>query len=428
MIIPKLHAVLIAQLFLTLCFSISAFTSPNQHCEKNNVYFIFVKNVEGFNSTDPCRLTDQELSPEMLNILNSIGKLNQKLADFLNLTVDELLDYGYGHSKVSVVFEANAFGPIASSARKYNGIKIGTFPDWTGKDFNESVYVHELTHYVALTASPKLAAIIPELNETSLFSETFADAAALAITGLVFSQSSEMPKCLGKLRYIADLQSYNYPTGYFDVFFGARRMGKCCEYLETEMPNDRHVKSVCSTHRQYFSSGMPSFSRQTFNPDHFIEKPDQYDRHQIGIPINAFLNELSKELGKDLKALFSMPLLATSAVGPKHTFICVIKETPNYPVTVQASSFLDVFKEIRKSLSPKERLLFDKQWEKHQMSKGMKIAEFDLQGSARAKAIKAFKQNFKNEIGPFIRSHPCIGFVGNPSYKNGICKITCNEI
>ena len=349
-------------------------------------------NLDGF-YPNLCLRDDSILPKHIVKALTQIKKLNQKVAGFFGLTAEELFTVEKGRVLgIDLRFIASEVGNLRSYAiesfhvdlgttdwNRYT-IALGVFPDWKHYEgFGAGTYIHELSHVLVRRTSMHLPKILSIFGTTgNLFDETHADTLALALEGREFFRSPGLPECMDRVRFFADLQSYNYPLSYFDNDFFGRRLVKCCQHLTKHNSNDEHVRMACGKVSEENAGGFPEFRRKLFDPLLYVADPDGFDTHQIGIPINSFIAELSDTTGQSISSFFPRALDLASK-SKKRRFFCSLPNPISkvHPIEVSVYSYLDILKEIKNLMPNDQKIHFDNLWQKHALEKAVTLAKYD---------------------------------------------------
>jgi len=245
---------------------------------------------------------------------------------------------------------------------------------------NSSVYVHELGHFLlgngVQTALPNSLKL---LARNGMFNELLCDAFALAVTGRVFSQEPGIPACAANTRIVTRGQSYRAQRGYFDVNFGNRRIEACCNHIRKKSEGGDFYTYVCEGLRREHSFYFPKFDRSPLVPTEYamFSKP-MVDIHQVGLPINSFLVELSERIDRSVLELVLDAARTISEKDLMREMTCSLANgfVSNSPVRHSYASIPAFFSHMRKQLSNDlEREAFDSLALKHTLATGFKIAD-----------------------------------------------------
>jgi hypothetical protein len=230
--------------------------------------------------------------------------------------------------------------------------------------------LHELGHFLAGSNNAKLPSILKDLDDSILFSESFADLLALTIHGNVISPSEQNPTCLDRLRYISSFQSYNYPQEYFQSFSEAR-IRKCCESLVRNSQEDQII-NFCKAASEFFDAEI-TFST-TFDPN----VTQDIDDHQIGIPVLSFLTSFAQKTNQPLKNIFEKMFFPESGFSSEK-YVC------NSEI-ISIHTGRTLLKDFRQTLNQTDSAIFDKLFEKHAIEKGLVFAQKDVMNNVMDKA------------------------------------------
>jgi hypothetical protein len=331
---------------------------------------------------DLCNLPRAKISPAAWNALVRATELNAEVASALGFSLKELLPDG-----LQLRLYPNDDGLLGSYASGTT-LTMGVFSDWPASaadldhTINDGVYIHELGHTISLGRS-KLPAAAHEMARAGdlLFVETFADTLAMSLrNGQIVTPSPEIPKCLAEFRRISESQSYRVQSGYFDQNFEMNRIRQCClKHPGTgwELPR---IARLCE--RAGVSSSTPPL-KPTYNraPINF-ELSESYaftafDSHQIGIPLNSFLLELSRRISKPMLELYFGALKELDSDQERRTYLCLPVSAKNLiaPWTTRKFTPEQVLTKIRLKLTLGEQAIFDELVERHGLAKFVSEAQ-----------------------------------------------------
>ncbi len=362
----------------------------------------------GLGGQNYCLKTGPELTPAYTAAVRQYGAINLKVAAYLG--ADPAALFGVGLPTGIIRTAAGVLESIFSRAT--GGVYVAVYQDWNGQELNESVYVHELGH--ALSAGPSTAVpqVLHDLNTTTLLVETFADFLALNLTGRIFSESKEIPACLGRGRIVGKYQTYGFPRDFFENNYARRKIISCCKLLKDHPSwSDPDSDSLCGLLK---GVQEPPLDRQTvFDPQDYVSKRSEFDAHQVGIPVNSFLRVLDKELGINVKEAFFQALRDTTQQDSYKCDLAAEDGAPALTTTVQVTSFEYVLQTLRNEVAADKKEGFEKAWAKHQIDKALVMARFDAESDAAPlKASIAFRDDSR-----------CARF-----QNFGTCRPTCKRI
>lgn len=369
-------------------------SGPNPLCRRAFVGAFEVEGLERFpDGTDYCRVAEQDLPPPIREALTAVAARDAQVAAFFHLSVQELFTL-----PLRIALRGDPTGPLASSASPVRRPRTGivplsslvtmtVFPDWPAgivdstKVLSPGIYLHELGHVISYNRDNRLPTVIHELASTDLFTESFADTLALAGAGTLFDAVT-LPTCLRAARIVTDHDSYDEPYGAFDLLESRRRVVACCDEPANAADPDARVRGACDFMRRALRREypvVPAFDASALDPATAYAIPPRashipLDPHQIGIPLNSFLLELSRETGRGLEDLYLSALLDFSLEKPG----VPDPGTRNFAAlghTLHAHRLRDVFRVVRASLLPRDVAVFDRLWKKHGLEKAMRLAD-----------------------------------------------------
>lgn len=242
-----------------------------------------------------CHASTQEkdLPVPVKSFLDYLLSLNTKVAGVFSSDLKTVFGSGF-----NLIVFGSRYGALSSAFASNGTLLWGVYPNWNFGDELESIYIHELGHFLS---TPELATglspILKSLMQNPLFMETFADTLAIKLSGHVFGDVA-VKRC--EPRRVLEHQGYGYSRGYFDTSYVLRSVAACCKKLDHMKLDDPLGSNLCRSLKEDQELAK-MFSRETlgkfdqsdltqenfFNPD----KPP-IDAHQIGLPINSWLLNL----------------------------------------------------------------------------------------------------------------------------------------
>lgn len=428
-------AVVATCLLTCLLATLPAAAAPpatNPYCRAHHLRSFVVDGVDSHpEPVDYCALPEESAPDAVRAALRQVVSLHREVAAAFGVAPAALFGNG-----LAIKLSGGAFGPVASYASSTR-ITQGVFPDWprgepAARPLNEAIYLHELGHVISKDASNGLPDAIHALAQTLLFEETFADSVALAVAGRVISATPALPSCLVDLRIISGTQSYGAQAGYFDTHFSARRMWKCCDLLRSDAYRAPHSADFCGQLEEMEArSSLPRFDRGKFDPRTLHDANREWDPHQIGLPLNSFLQALAKGTGRTLPEFYFPLFRDLPRLVAKTRYTCSAPKLGNDvpPREIDVHTFADVFQALRASLNGAEQGLFDRLWAKHRMDLGMLLSETDTLAAAALEARADWLTHMlRNDRPGLSRSHACLESFQAPSSvdaKDPGCRVTC---
>jgi hypothetical protein len=332
-------------------------------------------------SYEYCDWPREKMPLAVRNALEQVVRLNAEAARALHIELSELLPEG-----LKISLRPFALGPWGYSAWD-KSLSITVFPDWpespgdADHTINEALYLHELGHVIALGHS-RTAQIVHELAMQPLFIETFSDTLAISLRGRVFSADPQVPECLQKVRWIGLDQSYRAQGGYFDNFFGLRRMHQCCSTHPGGGWSHPRIVQACSmiekTYEQWV--GTTHYDRKPLDlSPRQLEISPILDPHQIGIPVNSFLLDLSQRLGVPALDLYFTALREFDTDATRREYGCsaLLVQGLVAPFLIRSFTPDQILDAIRARLAAEQKLVFDALYEKHRLDRYAVAAQQD---------------------------------------------------
>ncbi len=188
---------------LIISFSTQVF--GHELCQQAGLLSLSFRPLGSKVTQESCTKEVTDLSEVEVTALHHIFKIHQEVAELFQVSVLDLFSY-----QLSVTLNEALLGPIISSAG-LGSLTMGVLPD-TNYSINTGIYLHELGHILAGMKNKKLPPILEDLDNSILFSETFADLLALTVHGKVITPMEESSTCLDRLRFITTFQ---YLEKYF---------------------------------------------------------------------------------------------------------------------------------------------------------------------------------------------------------------------
>jgi hypothetical protein len=386
------------RLILTLLFCIS-FMSLGQAgglCEKAQINSLTMGESDNL-----CLKPDGSLTKVENQTLLHLIDLHEQVAKLLKVPVTSLFSNPF-----NVSLREYVFGPFLSSANAFS-LNLGVYP---GEDYkiNSGVYLHELGHLLAASQNPALPAIFVDLDNSVLFSETFADLLAMSVHGDILTPEGT---CLDRLRYITTFQSYNYPAEYFQSFSEAR-IRKCCDSLIKTTTEEKFL-NLCSAAKDYFSSDV------TFSSPFDPTNSKNLDDHQVGLPILSFFKSFAEKTNQSMQAVFEKIFFSTHAYSVD-TFQCELKLADQtvavYSETLHTAEHM--LNDFKATLTMEHLPLYETLFKKHALEKGVMFSALGADKVIKDKLIK--KINKQNNI-----SDICGGKIDHSQKKN--CYLSCSN-
>jgi hypothetical protein len=345
-------------------------------CEQAHLAVFAVDQPPRF-SQDINLCADRAMLPEHVAFVRYIGGLNEKAAAYLGVPTARLFK-----TPIAVLASVNVMGPLTSRGGP-GVIVLGVFSDWKGSPVSQGVYFHELGHVLAAAVgSEVLPAALHDLSDSALMVEGFADMLSLGIAGTVFSEEAEPLGCARKARVITQYQSYDFARDYFAQEFGLRRLVACCKKQIADGTLEARFEEFCGEVMPIASQLSDLDRRTPFDAQELLARPEAFDSHQLGIPLNSYYRALSTRLGLPTVDLIMGSLWAVSRTGGTD-YDC---QTAAGTKRVAVSSLADVLLTARARAAGVDRAASDEIWAKHGMDKALTIARAQAVASAEALA------------------------------------------
>ena len=367
-------------------------------CEKAQIHSLTMGESDGL-----CLKLDSDLEANERRVLEELIIIHENVARVLKVPVTELFS-----NPLNISLQEYVFGPFFSSANSFR-LNLGVYPG-EGYKINVGVYLHELGHVLAAAKNPHLPAIFIDLDNSVLFSETFADLLALSVHGDIITPDLEKGTCLDRLRYITTFQTYNYPQEYFQDF-SSGRITKCCDSL-MKKPLEAKYLNLCQAAQEFASA--PVRMSQPFDP----KNSKGLDDHQVGLPILSFFKNFAQKTNRSMEDIFGM--IFFSREHSQSHFECELKKgdvvIERYPETLHtAEHMLNDFK----ALLPHHQIaLYDSLFHKHALEKGIEFSRLNTQKAVKTKLIKTI-------INLPEAFEACKGKIDHENKKN--CYLSCKS-
>lgn len=323
-----------------------------------------------FEGKDFCYIDSVLLPVQVSQTITQIGILHKRAADLFNLLPGQLIA-----QPLKIILRSVSKGYLSSRASG-SAILMGVFSDWNGEPINEGVYLHELGHTIAYTPNLFLPSALAEISTSVFIAEAIADLIAILISGSLEGKDGTLPSCLQGIRVITRAQSYSAAAGYFRSDFTARRLDMCCTYLDRIHGQTPHSAALCSN--LSVVNKVTPFDRTKFTPDLFQKHPNDFDQHQLGIPLNSFFVDLKNTTGINPFRLV-MTALERMNLSKTNTFVCTIPNLSEVVgvLTFKSLTFAKVLSELI-ALIPAEHVgAFKKLWKKHRMDILFNLSKYD---------------------------------------------------
>ncbi len=385
--------------------------SGAEACANANLknFFFSVQGDEESRSPDFCEFAKGKLPALAEKMIRKFGELHAKTARFLGISRKEL--YGDG---VQLELQSMLFGAMDSFySLGEDKIYLGVSADWEGGPFNESVYVHELGHALANGKSERIPSVLHELSMTPLIVESFADFMAIGVTGTVISATEDFEGCMQRARVVGKYNTYDFPGDFFKKNYTMRKIVSCCGFLKERGKITSKLQPMCDD-AVAKASNLPQLDRHThFDAQDYLHNRDAYDVHQIGIPLNGFLQAVAKDLGLDAKALLFDALSKVSSDNKlRKPYSCVLPMMIFAgEFKVEAHSMESVLNAIREGVPQGKLPDYDALWKKHSMDKAIAIARADAENiaaQARSKPeVEATLTRFEKDLDPQLLQNQC---------------------
>ncbi|MGE0631869.1 MAG: hypothetical protein AB7O96_05650 [Pseudobdellovibrionaceae bacterium] len=321
--------------------------------------------------SDICKMSEEVIPPIARTLLEQITNMHQAAGNIMELPVEKLIV-----TPIYLRIEGSQSGPIVSAATiddKRASISVGVFPNWSGEDLNEAVYLHELGHVIGSVPNQNLPTSYVYLSKSFLMSETLADMIAVQATGTTFSPSVDLPGCLSELRPTHDSISFSDPIGNFSVDFTWNRFYHCCQDLSKTQKLSENAKSFCDRQLLPNPLDLRPMTFELYQESRF----STIDQHLLGGPIISFFVDFQNGTGLNWGKMILKALRAADSSQGEIRF-CSVASAAIPPQKVEAYTIRNVFSVITKSLNDKNLKIFNELWEKHGMQTAVDIGLSEL--------------------------------------------------
>ncbi len=200
---------------------------------------------------------------------------------------------------------------------------------------------------------------------------------------------------------------------YFDNLFHSRRISACCKFLKSQHNLSDFAFYTCNANKRRFpENSFPAFNHQKLSS---IAKWDfnKIDPHQIGLPLNSFLLEVSElsgqPFGSSLLALLNS-LTVESVTGQYECQMPEYPGTPKWETNILNPTIF--FTQLRNIVDLEiGQTNTANLWKKHRIDIAVNLAASDTTGTIRNKSVLS---NFTSKY-PL---HPCIADLYSDLFPN----------
>ncbi len=409
--------------------------SKRLECVRNGVNSLQVSKIQslkGEEGVDLCSATSPGLPSSVVNVLDAVGGVQNRVAETLGSTRESLFSHGIDLNLTSWQLGALDEGAIG------NSVTISFFPDWNGEPIDQGGFAHELGHVIAGTSSAEQ--MIHGLRSTSLFNEGFPDMVAYSTYGHVFEHRNDLPLTLDRFfnRNLDIPATFNQPLDfYLETYLYEKGQG-ICDSLSSAEKNRPHVASVCSYAEHpaidpiegYYKTLARAPEPFTAQACESMNAPDwegmSCDVHQLSLPFTTFLASLPKKNGVSMITRAAQ-LLAEKSSLRQHHYSCsyVSDASKSHSVEVSLSTFEDLLDVLKPQVNS---TIWDEHWKKADLDVGVELEKADIESAAWHFAYAQMKELYDSGTDAFYNaSNPCVE-VNNSDAMDvpAACKIVCD--
>jgi hypothetical protein len=413
--------------------------SLRTECSTNNIVSLHTSKIDKLSALgdlDLCRPTSPAIPQIVTDVLNTVGDVQNKVAQVFKMRREDLFFKG-----IDLSLSSWDLGPLDEGASG-NSVTISFFKDWSGEPIDQAGLAHELGHVIAGTTADNTS--IRDLRGTSLFSEGFSDLVAYATFGRVFDRLNDLPATLNHF-FTRDLSSpvtFKQPLNIFLETYANDEGTKLCTTLPAEEQKLPHVASVCSflknpevepiaDYYKTLARAPEPFSAQAclqmWEPT--WEGPG-CDVHQVSLPFTSFLVALDKtRQGPDIAGLLRLLVRPSSSADglPKHLYSCYYRSEAGkaHPIQVGVVHFDDLTRILK---AQSDSNTWNKLWDQLGLDAGTQMQAADTLSVAWHFAFYRMKDFYDHGGSSFYSAaNPCapfdtVGLVSPPE----ACKISCD--
>ena len=380
----------------------SSWPPRNPLCREARLATLHVKGAKDLaESQDLCALSAEEISAPFQEAIRDAREVHERVAAAFRLNPEELFPQG-----VRLTLKASGEGLNGAYEPWPARVEVGAVPHPT-RWLNQAVYAHELGHWVADSDNPRVSSVIKETRLSFLMGETLADTVALAAFGNTGSADPDLPACTMP-RQIDGNQGYKAPVSFFEKSYGLRGIRVCCAQNQGRL--SENGKLVCAA-AEIDPQGkqrppVTPFRKQLFRASQAVLNRDEFDSHQIGVPLNSFLFALGEKAGRPLFADF----LAAAGKASGHPFRCGLygDERGKGPITLTLTPLRAQLRTFQASLEPGLRKEWASLWTKHGLDSALEIDEQELATKAEELGLEEIYRAMRANRSAFLnRSHAC---------------------
>jgi hypothetical protein len=257
------------------------------------------------------------------------------------------------------------------------GITFAYLPGTHGGIFDRATYSHEVGHVLSTSeTNQRLPRALTSLGSTWLARESMSDLLAIDMNGAVFSDSEILPLCLSRTRVISRDGSYDLPEKFFTHRWGTESLLRCCSELKATLPAGSPWTRTCDELARLLPPPSSQGSEQSkpFDPEALKSDRTKFDPHQLGIPLNSFIEDLGASTGRPSRSLWIKAFQKASEPKTRYPEIrCELQGFP--PLLLHEPSMTNVFEAYRSQF--REKPVFDSLWARHGMDKAVQLARQD---------------------------------------------------
>jgi hypothetical protein len=359
---------------------------PAAHCLQARLTALDFEDAGGRRTVDYCRVAEAALPPAARSILTQVRGLNAAASAVFEMSAGKLLATPF-----ALRIKRSIRGPLISFARNESSehqgsvtrLTLGVYTDWAGEKnepINAGVYTHELGHVIGLLPeNPALPLLYRELVNTKLMLEMMADFTAFSAVGHVFSPEQGVPACLQQaFRKITPELSYATSIDDFAPDSYWRQTDNCCLMLEKTDAHTARSRAYCADHLKDGLLPPAKPSARHFSAAYYKKHVREIDGHFVGLPLNSFLLDLSRQTSLNLAPLLLRALTNTEQDSAR-AFLCEIPRLKRFlqPLKETRHSVAQVLVRLEDELPASARPVFQKLWQSHGMDIGAQISEID---------------------------------------------------
>jgi hypothetical protein len=386
-------------------------------------------------SGDLCKTSGAQLSSEVREVLETIGKLHRQVAEVLGTSFSQTYSPG-----ITIAFRGSSAGWMESYALKNGeGLEMRVPLDWTlGAEFPSRVYVHELVHVLAYR-NRGLGASLVGLVDHPLITEGLMDLVAMEVHDdpVMTFGGKELPSCLRVNRDASRTRSLEGRFGDFYTFASGDRVRACCASLG-EQELGAQARAICDRANEsspvHYYAGMKALGADLnavsakdldapfrFEACHFNIRGwgvlQGCGSHVFAEPLVSFFRGLKQEFGRSFVRNWLQALRRESE--RLITVSCRYRgDQSGAKASLVQRGVLPSLMSLKQGMGPLDQERFEKVWKTHGFSL---LERLDFLYLEKTRESRVFPLLVKESPG-FSRQNRCISIY---AFDPQACAIEC---